>query len=247
MTYKFSQDPLEHFFGELRSRCGYNDNPDASAFKAAYRAILQYRIGFVAGTCDPPQPLPASPSANCSEVIEDGITNALSPGLCEDVILSWNQLSSIEYITGFIVKKITTTLSCSTCNEFLSGNSTEPTSLLAIKNTHNRLAIPSSAAVRLAHECEKVIQRMGVVDAHQVRLSNSKFCSAIFRKILGGSLLSNLVCNSLEDNHGPRLVKSFASLFFGIRAKQTAKIHRQKLRSMSVRTRLHKTILFLNQ
>lgn len=40
LTYKFSQDHLELFFGCVRSRCGFNDNPTVTQFIAAYKRLL---------------------------------------------------------------------------------------------------------------------------------------------------------------------------------------------------------------
>ena len=40
MTYKFSQDHIENFFGQIRSMAGHNDNPSARHFSAAYKRIL---------------------------------------------------------------------------------------------------------------------------------------------------------------------------------------------------------------
>lgn len=39
-TFHLSQDPLESFFGRIRSHCGYNSNPTVDHFKSAYRKIL---------------------------------------------------------------------------------------------------------------------------------------------------------------------------------------------------------------
>lgn len=39
-TFNMSQDPLESFFGRVRSKCGNNDNPTVEQFKSAYRKIL---------------------------------------------------------------------------------------------------------------------------------------------------------------------------------------------------------------
>lgn len=33
LTYKVCQDPLEHFFGEVRQRGGYNNNPNVEQFR----------------------------------------------------------------------------------------------------------------------------------------------------------------------------------------------------------------------
>lgn len=39
-TFHMSQDPLESFFGRIRSKCGNNDNPTVEQFKSAYRKTL---------------------------------------------------------------------------------------------------------------------------------------------------------------------------------------------------------------
>lgn len=39
-TFKFSQDPLESFFGRIRSMNGFNDNPNVQQFISAFRKIL---------------------------------------------------------------------------------------------------------------------------------------------------------------------------------------------------------------
>ncbi len=40
LTYRFSQDPLEMFFSKIRSRLGWNNNPNALQFKYALRSLL---------------------------------------------------------------------------------------------------------------------------------------------------------------------------------------------------------------
>ncbi|CAB4002143.1 DNA transposase THAP9 [Paramuricea clavata] len=40
LTYKFSQDHLELFFGAIRSSGGFNNNPTAEQFTAAYKRLL---------------------------------------------------------------------------------------------------------------------------------------------------------------------------------------------------------------
>lgn len=54
-TYKMSQDHLELFFGAIRSRGGYNNNPSARMFQAAYKKLLvhaQFKDGSN-GNCVP--------------------------------------------------------------------------------------------------------------------------------------------------------------------------------------------------
>ena len=40
LTYKLSQDDLEFFFGAIRSAGGFNNNPAAQQFTAAYKRLL---------------------------------------------------------------------------------------------------------------------------------------------------------------------------------------------------------------
>jgi len=40
MTYKLSQDHIETFFSAIRSRGGFNNNPTAWEFKAAFKRLL---------------------------------------------------------------------------------------------------------------------------------------------------------------------------------------------------------------
>lgn len=39
-TYYLLQDVIETFFGKIRSRCGFNNNPNVDQFKGAYRMLL---------------------------------------------------------------------------------------------------------------------------------------------------------------------------------------------------------------
>lgn len=40
ITYRLSQDHLELFFGAIRSKSGYNNNPTARQFEAAYKRLI---------------------------------------------------------------------------------------------------------------------------------------------------------------------------------------------------------------
>lgn len=40
LTYKLSQDHLKLFFGAIRSRGGFNNNPTSRQFEAAYKRLL---------------------------------------------------------------------------------------------------------------------------------------------------------------------------------------------------------------
>lgn len=64
LSYKLGQDHIEMLFSKIRSKGGYNNNPDVVNFKSALRALL------VKSDITP------SPNANCVEVEVDQIGRA---------------------------------------------------------------------------------------------------------------------------------------------------------------------------
>ena len=64
LTYRFSQDQLEMFFSKVRSRLGWNNNPNALQFKWALRVQLQKNQ------------VAASSSANCLVIEESKLVEA---------------------------------------------------------------------------------------------------------------------------------------------------------------------------
>ena len=58
LTYKMSQDHLELFFGAVRSAGGFNNNPTAQQFTAAYkRLLLRSHIEGGNGNCEKKDPI----------------------------------------------------------------------------------------------------------------------------------------------------------------------------------------------
>ena len=51
LTYKLSQDHLELFFSAVRARGGFNNNPTALQFQAAYKRLLMRRSITASGNC----------------------------------------------------------------------------------------------------------------------------------------------------------------------------------------------------
>ncbi len=69
LTYKFSQDHLELFFGAIRSSGGFNNNPTAQQFTAAYkRLLLRSSIHGQNGNCE------KQDQTDILEVISDSFT-----------------------------------------------------------------------------------------------------------------------------------------------------------------------------
>lgn len=129
-TYALSQDPLESFFGRIRSSLGNNDNPNQEQFTAAYRRQLI------------PNEITSSNYANCKDnlrILHISSANSFSEVELseEDVQNNRNKIetltntpefinrtldniqrTSIAYTAGLIEQKIATTkFECEICED----------------------------------------------------------------------------------------------------------------------------------
>lgn len=71
-TYRLSQDHLELFFGCIRQKGGYNNNPNVVQFKSAYKKILNHlelKNNF-SGNCVPLEKINVLCSTNDSDHIK---------------------------------------------------------------------------------------------------------------------------------------------------------------------------------
>ena len=134
LTYKLSQDHLELFFGNIRSRLGCNNNPTASQFQSTYRRLLIHGVQHgLNGNClpqDDTELLADTTVSNCREATDSDISkivtqyNLLDQVDCDhDYVqtltriteLSPFQDSVVEYIGGFVVRKALEKIKCEIC------------------------------------------------------------------------------------------------------------------------------------
>jgi hypothetical protein len=142
LTYKLCQDFLGTFFGAI-SREGFNNNPNCLQFKTAYRQLLlRHEIKELDnGNCsfDGVQILHTSSKSvdNSSEVNTDVEINPEE--IDEDIILStFYELTHyvegvVDYIAGFVAKKLKTKFKCHICIQNLEGSDEEMPLLTKIK------------------------------------------------------------------------------------------------------------------
>jgi len=154
--YKTSQDHLELFFSSVRSRGGWNNNPTARQFRAAYKRLLiraEIREGGV-GNC---VPLEQIPILECSSRLDNNPERHLGAPYQEspiDDVTSWaivfkdheylmnevvlNNCSKqiVTYIAGFVVRKLLTTIKCEMCSQTLVGKQENFLNSLITKKKH---------------------------------------------------------------------------------------------------------------
>lgn len=149
-----SQDHLELFFGSIRAKCGFNNNPSARTFQAAYKRLLvhaQFKDA-ASGICiplDKTSVLNYNPSKNPIDLITQSNGNSILVNedntelvlpydvelVDHDYILSSTSLSEyskdvVFYMAGFVVRKLKKVLKCETCIEALCDDTVDNVGIL---------------------------------------------------------------------------------------------------------------------
>ncbi|XP_073729978.1 uncharacterized protein [Misgurnus anguillicaudatus] len=147
LTYRFSQDHLEHLFNSIRASGGWNNNPNASQFKYIFRKLMA-RCGVVKPSSkgnvtaqDDTESLPADQSAvQCYRIDTSTNLSAVEmssaegedlpspfadiPALVQDHSYLPKKFDGLVenvlvYISGFVVRRTLKKLSCDVCRASL--------------------------------------------------------------------------------------------------------------------------------
>lgn len=127
MTYRLSQDPIEHFFGDLRQRGGWCANPTALYLVGSYRAMVHNRLRLYGLT----------QGRNCEEIEKDDRENEEDNkledqeeqrgiALIESLSISPHsefRENILFYISGWIVRTLRNRWRCEICKSALIASS----------------------------------------------------------------------------------------------------------------------------
>lgn len=219
-TYKISQDHIELFFGCIRSKGSYNNNPTSRQFKAAIKKLLIHSEirDSGSGNCIPLENiaiLHVTSSQNSEQII-----NASTPlqSLNDDLQLNCNvtadiiedhgyfpdirritEFSSriIVYIAGFVVRHLKKSLYCEECVHALtSDDKNNDNSILIQLKSRGHLQCPSSSVTKICHEAERII-RFALAESRgkfmKKKFTNFYLVNSVLRKFTdSNNLFSNL-------------------------------------------------------
>lgn len=130
LTYKISQDHLEMFFSAVRAKGGFNNNPTASQFEAAYKRLIVHNEIIVSNgaNCEPQDLTPILFVTSSKQKTNTNYLDLLcaieeeseeNQNIDDLIFLSPNEKQYIddvvEYIAGFVVRKIIKKMSCLNC------------------------------------------------------------------------------------------------------------------------------------
>ena len=276
LTYKFSQDHLELFFGAIRAAGGSNNNPNAVQFTAAYKRLLlrssvQGGVGNVA-IRDQTSILHMI-GDTCKINGEDiGTSDAalikrydLDPGpLSTDIdytdvpqitTISEYKEASISYIAGYVGKMAEKQTRCIDCCATIGSRKHSHESTFLKFKDKGGLFKPSQSVIKVCEQAEKSIMRMMNVNNGRLPLSKG-IPDATAHSVLG--VLGNanvfldlnehmLETSFSEENHIFALIKTITKCYCKIRMYHIGKEASVKLTGQKIRKKLSKLILFENQ
>lgn len=273
LTYKFSQDMLELFFGIIRLRFGCNNNPSAFQFYIAMKTILlknditpsasgncllfaaheenSYTYGNFLSAKMKKKKSEVSLSDACADFDEKE----------EELLNFFLEMEEIDpkgllrdfilyYICGFIVRKLTKVLNCSHCKKALLKPINEHDYCTSswydrFVQHKNRGGLVSAShhVFTIVKECES---HTILYVNDMTSLKYSKIILKVQRKIIEcKSVFKDLNCDGGPlDNHVLTLIEQICGLYLKIRIHSLVTWNNSK--RVSTRKVLSKTVLFNN-
>jgi hypothetical protein len=168
LTYKLSQDHIETFFCAIRSKGGFNNNPTASQFEAAYKRLLIHAE------------ITSKSTANCLPQDDTYILNVASTdpkkivsndnnidnllieeefdidGLLFNYRISEYTNDVITYICGYIARKLKNKINCAECSSQLVDENS--VSKLISRKDRGGLIKPSVSVIEICKIAEMIFK-----------------------------------------------------------------------------------------
>jgi len=263
-TYKLLQDHLELFFGQIRGKGGYNNNPTPRQFKAAYKKTLLHMA------------LKDNGSGNCIPLEKIGILTCSSSKIINNTSQEWGNGTGreiedfndipedhdyvlgaetitefseaiVEYVAGFVARRLTKALKCSACTTALTD--ARRGFQLIDKKDRGGLVRPSRECLRICLKSEKIFRRFlaegnGRIDGEKlipIRLAHTVLKTLNLR-LEFTSLDEHSLNQDLMYSHKIHLINSIAELYFRTRVHHVSRHYLNS--ALSTRMYMNKLLLF---
>ena len=247
-TYKLSQDPLEHFFGLVRVRFGSNNNPTPYQFKSVYKRLLigisdkLVKYGNV-NLLDSDNLIALIPTA------EDRINYVLEYYDCDE--FEFDDVSSVchsefkshvlDYISGYVVKKLFSKISCHLCRSSLKSEQRD--GLIKTFDLGQYMVYPSKFVYKVVEVTEKII----AADLENGYLGKKYSFDFIVLKASNCFVTLHHDLLKKMDNHSYDLMKKIVECYASIRFKSHARMTNTNLKKNKIRSKMTKLVLYKNQ
>ncbi|CAG4923136.1 unnamed protein product [Colias eurytheme] len=258
--YKFSQDHIELFFSAIRARGGFNNNPNAVQFRAAFKRLLiraeirdsgvgncipleQINILNCSSTTDPVRTINDLTEKKSFVEVEEDDSELFDEYLdCLNSNISKYAESVVTYIAGFVARKLSRNLKCSVCESLLRGDSQIYSKSLIAYKTHGGLIYPSKGLENICLKTEKILK------SNFRKTHNEKYYLYIYSFLIENIEECSKILSSDSSEHDTKhqllLIKAVVKTYLDIRFRYFGKKATEKI---SFRNYLNKIILFRNE
>lgn len=271
-TYKMSQDHIELFFSAVRSKGGFNNNPTAAQFQAAYKRLLIHGElkNIETGNCSVLDDLNILTCNKPVTKINETRNRLLYIDHMEDTDMEGTSIVEVPeghdyigqseltqfsreivtYIAGFVVTKLTKLIKCDDCQLVLLSED-KFTGLIAHKD-RGGLHYPSRDVISLCEWSEKILRTSVKIKGTSFLASKKAVAhvvKAVLKKNLGSKIFQSLNDHTKDqnpmDNHLVLLIKAVVLKYLDVRIYHLLKSISQK--DDRVRNFHTKLILFKGQ
>lgn len=263
LTYKLSQDHLEMFFSAIRSRGGFNNNPSCLQFMSAYKKLLvRHQVK-------------SSNNANCTAIDATTILHVScnTASKSTDLIIENENIIESElivehdhdyfstvihltplveditvYIAGFVVKKVSQSITCAFCCRQLVAD-TETNSFLLKHLNRGKLVNPSLSVINICQYLERSLREQKSNLFSKLNIKDYFIIKTIKNvdAFSDSTMIEHIMEQNFLDNHRVQLIKLISSVFLKLRLHHEAKVTSLEKEKAHIRQKYTKLILFANQ
>jgi len=233
IPYRLCQDALEHFFGDIRARNGWCNNPTALQFMFSYRALLSNRFhlqGLSGGrNCielvdDGDDVLPVDDDDGLLQSVADDTEKKCSAELLNQLFATsqptLGKLNVIYYMAGWSARSVARQIKCVDCRDamFMDEPFDAGIGRLTLLKQRNGLMYASRSVYRVAFLAYQSLQLVLPKTSGKPptdRLLLPKLVNSVIAAVVEARLVFTELrkhdAGSLLDAHLPKMVKGITS------------------------------------
>lgn len=270
--YKCSQDHIEMFFSQVRGRLGWNNNPSAVQFIAAYKQLLvrnevkykrsancvpQDNTALLPWTCVRGKVIDPINFSNERRYDYDSSDHMIEHDYVPVPGCNMTEYTKdvVVYIAGFVSRRVRDKVKCDICVSALFTDNVEHivnSGRFINRKNNGGLVFPSRSVVKLCMETERAVRQH--ITIHEKPPSGKcglLLQQAVLTQVSNTELFDDIHTHMFEnvfpENHLILLMKYVIKYYINIRCHHVASEFTNSLHKKLVRQKLTKSILFMHQ
>lgn len=242
---------------------GWNNNPTAVHFKAAFRHLISHVGADACGTSGNVQ------SKDNTEFLHAATATYVPPTLQRDEYEVDDNLDEeffpnnksldllvenvLVYIAGYVVRKALRRITCDECRAAMVSVPQDMLSTHIMLNLRNNggLCVPSNGVIEIVKLSEKHLRKLTELDKANANFMSMTLQGKVLQDVAHKELF-DLESHYIEtrvgiDSHFFYVVRIVVDIFYTLRQHHIVRLQNMKRKAASVRHKMTKSILFMGQ